>query len=215
MKEIWAIILAAGASTRMKQQKLLLPFNGKTIIETVVENVARSVSSNILVVLGSHREQIQEQLVNSAVKIGVNENYLDGMLSSAICGFRALPGEAKAALIFLADQPQIPAQVTDLVIKAWIESGKGIVIPTFNGRRGHPVLIETRYKADIERLDPEKGLRVLSEKFKNDVFEVECSIPEILRDIDTPEEYQFETSITKLCHTDDHYKRVTSNTFKN
>ena len=192
MKKIWAIILAAGASTRMKQQKLLLPFNGKTIIETVVENVARSVSSNILVVLGSHREQIQEQLVNSAVKIGVNENYMDGMLSSVICGFRALPGEAKAALIFLADQPQIPAHVTDLVIKAWIESGKGIVIPTFNGRRGHPVLIETRYKADIERLDPEKGLRVLSEKFKNDVFEVECSIPEILRDIDTPEEYQFE-----------------------
>jgi molybdenum cofactor cytidylyltransferase len=192
MKEIWAIILAAGASTRMKQQKLLLPFNGKTIIETVVENVARSVSSNILVVLGSHREQIQEQLVNSAVKIGVNENYLDGMLSSAICGFRALPGEAKAALIFLADQPQIPAQVTDLVIKAWIESGKGIVIPTFNGRRGHPVLIETRYKADIERLDPEKGLRVLSEKFKNDMFEMECSIPEILRDIDTPEDYENE-----------------------
>jgi molybdenum cofactor cytidylyltransferase len=192
MKEIWAIILAAGASTRMKQQKLLLPFNGKTIIETVVENVARSVSSNILVVLGSHREQIQEQLVNSAVKIGVNENYMDGMLSSAICGFRALPGEAKAALIFLADQPQIPAQVTDLVIKAWIESGKGIVIPTFNGRRGHPVLIETRYKADIERLDPEKGLRVLSEKFKNDMFEMECSIPEILRDIDTPEDYENE-----------------------
>jgi len=192
MKKIWAIILAAGASTRMKHQKLLLPFKGKTIIETVVENVARSVSSNILVVLGSHREQIQEQLVNSAVKIGVNENYMDGMLSSVICGFRALPGEAKAALIFLADQPQIPAQVTDLVIKAWIESGKGIVIPTFNGRRGHPVLIETRYKVDIERLDPEKGLRVLSEKFKNDVFEVECSIPEILRDIDTPEEYQFE-----------------------
>ena len=192
MKKIWAIILAAGASTRMKHQKLLLPFKGKTIIETVVENVARSVSSNILVVLGSHREQIQEQLVNSAVKIGVNENYMDGMLSSAICGFRALPDEAKAALIFLADQPQIPAQVTDLVIKAWIESGKGIVIPTFNGRRGHPVLIETRYKADIERLDPEKGLRVLSEKFKNDVFEVECSMPEILRDIDTPEDYENE-----------------------
>jgi len=197
MKEIWAIILAAGASSRMKQQKLLLPFNGKTIIETVVENVARSVSSNILVVLGSHREQIQEQLVNSAVKIGVNENYMDGMLSSAICGFRALPGEAKAALIFLADQPQIPAQVTDLVIKAWIGSGKGIVIPTFNGRRGHPVLIETRYKTEIERLDPEKGLRLLSEKFENDVFEVECSIPEILRDIDTPEEYQFEININQ------------------
>lgn len=194
MKEIWAIILAAGASTRMKQQKLLLPYNGKTIIETVVENVARSVNSNIMIVLGSHRKQIQEQIVNCPAKFCVNENYMNGMLSSAICGFRALPGETKAALIFLGDQPQIPPQVTDLVIKAWIQSGKGIVMPTFNGRRGHPVLIETRYKAEIEQLDPEKGLRTLSEKFIDDVYEVECIIPEILRDIDTPEEYQFEIS---------------------
>ena len=192
MKKIWAIILAAGASTRMNRQKLLLPFNGKTIIETVVENVARSVSSNILVVLGSHREQIRKQIVNYNVKFCVNENYLDGMLSSVICGFRTLPEEAKAALIFLADQPQIPSPVTDLVIETWQKSGKGIVIPTFNGRRGHPVLIETRYKTEIEKLDPEKGLRVLAEKFKNDVYEVECSIPEILRDIDTPEDYENE-----------------------
>lgn len=192
MKEIWAIILAAGASTRMNRQKLLLLFNGLTIIETVVENVARSVNSNMMVVLGSHREQIQKQIGNKQVHFCVNENYLDGMLSSVICGFRALPGEAKAALVFLADQPQIPSQVTDLVIETWVQSKKGIVIPTFNGRRGHPVLIETRYKTEIERLDPEKGLRTLSEKFKDDVKEVECNIPEILRDIDTPEEYQFE-----------------------
>jgi len=192
MNEIWAIILAAGASTRMNRQKLLLPFNGKTIIETVVENVAKSVNSNILVVLGSHREQIRKQIENYPVKYCVNENYMDGMLSSVICGFRALPNGAKAALIFLGDQPQIPSRVTDLVITAWIQSKKGIIMPTFSGRRGHPALIETRYKTEIERLDPEKGLRTLSEKFKEDVFEVECSIPEILRDIDTPEEYQFE-----------------------
>ena len=192
MNEIWAILLAAGASTRMKQQKLLLPFNEKTIIETVVENVAQSVNSNILVVLGSHREQIRKQIENYPVKYCVNENYLDGMLSSVICGFRALPDEAKAALIFLGDQPQIPSKVTDLVIENWIQSKKGIIMPTFNGRRGHPALIETRYKTEIERLDPEKGLRSLSEKFKDDVFEVECNIPEILRDIDTQEEYQYE-----------------------
>ncbi len=192
MKEIWAIILAAGASTRMNRQKLLLPFNGKTIIETVVENAALSVNSNILVVLGSHREQIQKQIVNNQVKFCVNENYMAGMLSSVICGFRALPGEARAALIFLGDQPQIPSQVTDLVIEAWIQSKKGIVMPTYNGRRGHPVLIETRYKTEIERLDSEKGLRTLSEKFKDDVYEVECNIPEILSDIDTPEEYEDE-----------------------
>jgi len=194
MNEIWAIILAAGASTRMNRQKLLLPFNGKTIIETVVENVVRPVKSNVMVVLGSHREQIQQQLVNYEVKFCVNENYHDGMLSSAICGFRALPGEAKAVLVFLGDQPQIPSQVTELVIKAWRRSKNGIIMPTFNGKRGHPVLIETKYKTEIYQLDPEKGLRTLSEKFKDDVYEVECSNPEILRDIDTPEEYEIEIS---------------------
>lgn len=190
MNEIWAIILAAGASTRMNRQKLLLPFNGKTIIETVVENVLQSVNSNVIVVLGSHRKQIQEQLVKYDIKLCVNENYMDGMLSSAICGFSALPEEAKAVLIFLGDQPQVPSEVTDLVIKAWQHSDKGIIMPTFKGKRGHPVLIETKYKMEINRLDPEKGLRTLSEKFKDDVFEVECLVPDILWDIDTPEEYE-------------------------
>ncbi|HRX11100.1 MAG TPA: nucleotidyltransferase family protein [Draconibacterium sp.] len=192
MNEIWAIILAAGASTRMKRQKLLLPFNGKTIIENVVENVAKVVGSNIMVVLGSHSEEIKSSIENRNVRFCKNENYLNGMLSSAICGFRALPQEAKAALVFLGDQPQIPPQAANLVIDAWNQSKKGIVMPTFNGRRGHPVLIETRYKFEIEKLDPERGLKTLSEKYKDDVFEVECEIPEILRDIDTPEEYQFE-----------------------
>jgi molybdenum cofactor cytidylyltransferase len=192
MNEIWAIILAAGASTRMKQQKLLLPYNRKTIIETVVETVANAVDSNIMVVLGSHSEEIKSAIHKQKVHFCINENYMKGMLSSAICGFRALPREAKAALVFLGDQPQIPPKATDLVVDAWMKSKKGIVMPTFKGRRGHPVLIETHYKSEIEKLDPERGLKTLSEKFMDDVFEVECEIPEILRDIDTPEEYQFE-----------------------
>ena len=192
MSEIWAIVLAAGASKRMQKQKLLLPFKGKTIIETVVENAARSVNSNIVVVLGSHHELISRQIKNFDTKNCLNENYKERMLSSVICGFRALPEEAKAAIIFLGDQPQIPSLVANLVVEAWQQSGKGIVIPVTKGRRGHPVLIETRYKPEIERLDPEKGLRILSEKHKNDVYEMKCLIPEILRDIDTPEEYEME-----------------------
>lgn len=194
MDEIWAIILAAGASTRMKRQKLLLPFNGLTIIESVVKSVSHSVGANIMVVLGSHFEEIKRATGNHNVHFCVNQNYSDGMLSSAICGFRSLPPKAKAALVFLGDQPQIPPQAATYVIEAWKQSKKGIVMPTFNGRRGHPVLIETRFKSEIEKLDPERGLRTLSEKYENDVFEVECEIPEILRDIDTPEEYQYETT---------------------
>lgn len=189
MDNVWAIVLAAGMSTRMKKQKLLLPFNGKTIIETVIQNIMPVLGKNILVVLGSHREKISEQINKLPVKTCVNENFTDGMLSSVICGFRALPENAEAALVFLGDQPQIPAEVTRLVLENWKQSDKGIIIPVTRGKRGHPVLIETKYKTEIERLEPDKGLRQLMEIFKNDVMEAECSKPEILRDIDTPEDY--------------------------
>lgn len=189
MDNVWAIVLAAGASTRMKKQKLLLPFNGKTIIETVIQNIMPVLGKNILVVLGSHRDEINEQISKLPVKTCVNKNFPDGMLSSVVCGFRALPENAEAALVFLGDQPQIPAEVTRLVLEKWQQSGKGIIIPTTVGRRGHPVLIETKYKTEIERLEPEKGLRQLMGKFIDDVLEAECSNPEILRDIDTPEDY--------------------------
>lgn len=192
MDEVWAIVLAGGASTRMKRQKLLLPFNEKSIIETVVENAAHSVQMNIMVVLGSHRTEIHRQIGNIPVHFCFNENYPDGMLSSVICGFKSLPKSATAALLFLGDQPQIPYEVTNLVVETWRHNNKGIVIPTFNGRRGHPALFETKYTPEIEKLDPEKGLRALSEKYKNDVLEVECNISAILRDIDTPEDYQME-----------------------
>lgn len=189
MDNVWAIVLAAGASTRMKKQKLLLPFNGKTIIETVILRIMEVLGKNIIVVLGSHRSEISKQINNLPVKTCINENYMDGMLSSVICGFRALPEQAEAAMVFLGDQPQIPVEVSRVVLETWQHSGKGIIIPVTNGRRGHPVLIETKYKTEIESLEPEKGLRQLMVNFKNDVLEAGCNIPEILRDIDTPEDY--------------------------
>jgi len=192
MKQIWAIILAAGASTRMKRQKLLLPFGDKSIIETVIDNAMFSVDKNILVVLGANKEEIISRIGNRPVKSCVNKNFTDGMLSSIIVGFKALPKDASAALIFLGDQPQIPQNAAKNVIEAWKKNNKGIIIPTYKGRRGHPSLIETRYIPEIENLNPEKGLRSLFRKFENDVLNVECNFAEILRDIDTPEEYKLE-----------------------
>ncbi len=194
MDKIWAIVLAGGASTRMGTQKLLLPFRGGTIVESVIRNIQPVVQNNILVVLGSHRDEIREKIEKLPLQICMNENYSDGMLSSVICGFRNLPDDAKAALIFLGDQPQIPTTVSKKVVETWKKTQKGIVIPVFKGRRGHPSLIETKYKPEIERLDPEKGLRELMRKFANDVSEVRCNLPEILRDIDTPEDYEYETN---------------------
>lgn len=193
-KSVCTIVLAAGASTRMKTQKMLLPFKGKTIIETVIDN-ALKVTDKVVVVLGSHKEDISEKLAGKNVSLTINENYLQGMLSSVVCGFQNLPEKVDAVLVFLGDQPQVPCEAAEMVINNWEKTGKGIVIPTFSGKRGHPILIEARYKNEIENLDHEKGLRQLMEIRKNDILEVKCPFPEILRDIDTPKEYDDEIKI--------------------
>lgn len=196
MNEIWGIILAAGASKRMKQQKMLLPFKGKTIIETVISTAIPALNENIIVVLGANRVEISKEISNFQIKLVENQHYSDGMLSSVLCGLNALPLKTDAFFVFLGDQPQISSDVTFKVIDAYKNSEKGIVIPVFNKKRGHPVLIDYKYKLEIQNLNPEKGLRQLMEKFGNDICEIECGMPEILRDIDTPQDYRFETEKT-------------------
>jgi len=189
MNEIWAIVLAAGLSTRMGTQKLLLPFEGKTIIEKVVENVLLSGIVHVRVILGSDHTEIAKTLKSWPVSFIVNKNFQDGMHTSVISGVKALPISAKAVLIFLGDQPFIPISVTEKVVEAWKNSGKGIVIPLFNGKRGHPPLYDLKYRNELSNLDTTAGLRSIARKFPEDIVEVETFCPEIVRDIDTQEDY--------------------------
>lgn len=190
MDNIWAVILAAGASTRMKTQKLLLPYRGKSIIETVVHAARSLVHDNIVVVLGSHHEQIRKQIGMETLTYVVNPDYMEGMHTSVICGFRAVPRDARAVLVFLGDQPHVPENVARILAEAWHNHQKGIFIPVFEGRRGHPVLFDIGYLPDIENLDPAQGLRSVISNNKSDIFEVECQTPEILTDVDTPVDYE-------------------------
>lgn len=173
----------------MKTQKLLLPYRGKTVIETVVQNVRSLVHDNIVVVLGSHHEQIRNKVSTDSITYVMNNNYLEGMHTSVICGFRAVPRDARAVLVLLGDQPHIPAIAARHLTEAWERNNKGIAIPVYKGRRGHPVLLDIRYLQDIENMDPEKGLRSVLSKNEEDILEVECNIPEILTDMDTPDDY--------------------------
>jgi len=196
MNNIWGIVLAAGSSGRMKRQKMLLPFKGKTIIESVILNAIPALKKNIIVVLGANRNEISKEISNLQVHLIENQQYSEGMLSSVICGLNALPVNTNAFLVYLGDQPQINSEISFKLINAFTTSDKGIVIPVFEGKRGHPVLIDYKYKTEIQKLDPEKGLRQLMEKFRDDIYEIECGRPEILRDIDTPQDYRFETEKT-------------------
>jgi CTP:molybdopterin cytidylyltransferase MocA len=112
------------------------------------------------------------------------------MLSSVQCGFRNLPSDYKAVLVFQGDQPMITSNAINTVIEAYLSSGKGIVIPVYKDRRGHPLLIDVKYSDEIEKLSPVKGLHSLAYKFSDDVLEVDANESGILRDFDTIEEYK-------------------------
>ena len=189
MNDVWAIVLAAGMSTRMGTQKLLLPFDGKTIVEKVVENILNSGIDKVMVVLGANHQEIEKVLKSWPVKTVRNENFQEGMHTSVISGVKALPSNAQAILIFLGDQPFIPENVSLKVIEAWKSSGKGIVIPLFDGKRGHPPLFDMKYRDELSNLDPVVGLRSIALKFPEDICEVETFCPEIVRDIDTKDDY--------------------------
>lgn len=189
---IWAVILAAGESKRMARPKLLLPLAGKTIIEKVVAEVISSKVDNTLLVLGAHSEKIIEKMINLPVSTIVNSQFSQGMLSSVQLGFRSLPQGTRAAVVLLGDQPSVSRTVIDDVIRAYEESGKGIVLPTYKKERGHPVLIDLKFRGEIEKLAPDVGLRGVVYSHPEDICEVPVENPGILKDIDTLEDYKRE-----------------------
>ena len=190
MTEIWGIILAAGESGRMQTNKLLLPYHGKTMIETVIDHVRESEINHILVVTGAFSDELLPVISRVPVKHCYNRDYNKGMLSSVQCGFRNIPAAAEAVLIFLGDQPAVPAEVAGILIREYRNSENGIVIPVHKGRRGHPLLIDGKYRHIIDQLDHTVGLRDLLHKYPADVLEVNVEMPGILLDIDTPKDYQ-------------------------
>jgi molybdenum cofactor cytidylyltransferase len=194
MQHNWAIILAAGSSSRMGTQKMIMPYGNSTILETVIDNVLNSKVDNTLVVLGADQEKIRAAIEGKPVQISYNRDHKNGMLSSVICGIRSLPADAGTALIFLGDQPEIPPGIINAVIDAYNEELKGIVIPVHNYRRGHPLLVDMKYRKKIESLDLEEGLRKLRHHFPEDVLELEVDEAGILVDIDTREDYEKATN---------------------
>jgi len=197
MGGLWGIILAAGESKRMGFPKMLLTFNGKTMIENVIGNVTLSDIDNIMVVLGADSETLMDLIGKSSVRHCYNENYQEGMLSSVKCGFVNLPSDYEAVLVFQGDQPLITPSVINTVITAYRLSEKGIVIPVYEKKRGHPILIDRKYRDEIARLDTRKGLRSLAYQYSDDVLEVKTDNSCILRDFDTYDDYKKEINQIK------------------
>lgn len=194
---IWAMILAAGESIRMGKPKLLLPFENETIIETIIHKVISSKADKILIVLGSGWERVEEKIKKFSIKTTVNPNFKKGMLSSVQWGFKALPENTRAVLVLLGDQPAISTAVIDKIIDAYQATKKGIVLPVYKKERGHPVLIDLKYKGEVESLSHKIGLRGLVYSHPEDIMEVKVKTASVLRDIDYLEDYQKELAKNK------------------
>jgi len=189
MKGIWAIVLAGGESKRMGSPKMILPYKGKTIIENVLENVLASDVERVVTVLGSSKDEVMKAIGKLPVLHCYNPNYKDGMLSSVKCGFEFLPADLRAAMVFLGDQPMAETAVINKMLNAYNESGKGILVPVFENKRGHPLLTDRKYRDEIMSLDDPEGLKGLLRRHPDDLLEVETENPSVLMDIDTREDY--------------------------
>lgn len=182
------IILGAGKSSRMKKAKMLLPFGKKTIIEAVTEAALHSKVSHTIVVTGANANQITRQIKHLPVEVAYNSDYEEGMLSSVQCGIKNCT-TPDAFLILPGDQPLVQTSTINRLIEAYQKSDKGLVVPVFKGQKGHPVIINSKYKEEIYQLNPNIGLRQLFHKNKNDILFVEISSDEVLIDLDNQEDY--------------------------
>jgi molybdenum cofactor cytidylyltransferase len=187
---IGAIVLAAGQSRRMGTQKLLLPLGNQPVVARVVDEVLRSPVWPVLVVVGAEGQKIVAALPGRCVTPIENPDFHGDMLSSVRCGLGALPDECEAALVVLGDQPGVTAGIIERLCEAFAAHGRGLVVPACRGRRGHPVLLASRYREEVLTRYDGIGLRGLLAAHPDDMLEVEIDFPWAFEDLDTPEDYQ-------------------------
>lgn len=190
--KVGAVVLAAGLSQRMGQQKLILPWGRHTVIEQVLESLKLGGIDLIVVVTGKSHEILTEKLSGLDVTLAYNPDYSNGsMMTSLQVGIGALSRlNATSAILALGDQPQIlPDTVREVLHASQLDSDK-IIVPSWQMRRGHPWVIPARFWKQILSSHKEFTMRDFLKANENLIRYVLVETPTILADLDTPEEYE-------------------------
>lgn len=185
---ISAIVLAAGTSSRMGSPKPLLSVGGRPILEHVLATVRGSHVEDIVVVLGHEADQVREQVSLDGARAIVNEAYAQGMSTSIRAGVQAADPRSDAFLIVLGDQPFVASSTLDALVDRRNGSGAEILIPTYEGRRGNPVLLDRSLSEDVESITGDQGCRAIFGRHIRGILEVPVDDPGILVDLDTPDQ---------------------------
>jgi molybdenum cofactor cytidylyltransferase len=187
-KRVAAIVLAAGKSRRMApRNKLLVPIGGgKLMIQRVVDNVLASTARPVYVVTGHQEAEVRRALQGRDLHFVHAENYADGLSASLKAGIAALPADTEAAIVCLGDMPLVGPMLIDQLVAAWDrEEGRTIILPTFDGQQGNPVLWDSRYFDEIKELTGDMGARQILNAHADAISEIAAETDASLRDFDT------------------------------
>ena len=188
---IAAIVLAAGKSSRMGSNKLLADLNGKPLLRHCVEALKASSADEVIVVTGNEPERVQSALAPLKVTLVHNANFAEGLSTSLKRGLAAVSPEADGALVCLGDMPLVDAQTIDRLVAAFnVAEHRTICVPTFEGKRGNPVLWGRQHFIAIDEIEGDQGARLLLDALSDEVVEVEVKTQGVLVDVDTPQALQ-------------------------
>ncbi len=187
---ISGILLAAGESRRMGSPKALLLYQGRTFIERICTAFLTAGVDELIVVLGARAAELRQALpTHPSLRPVENSRYFQGQLSSLTTGIGALSPESEAAVVNLVDHPLVTAETIKALIDSFRAAPLPILIASYHGRRGHPVLFSSQVYGEILAAPLDQGAKVVVRKDPSRVREIQLDDPGILADIDTPEDY--------------------------
>jgi len=186
------IVLAAGFGSRFREEtgafKLLAPLQGKPLVRHVTEAALDAALGPVVVVTGHGARQVRAALAGLDVSFIDNADYASGMASSLKAGLRALQADCAGALICLGDMPGVGARVLRALAQAFVAApGTQVVVPTFNGERGNPVLLARGIFSRLEKLSGDQGARKVIGALTHGVVELAVDDAHVLLDVDTPQ----------------------------
>ncbi len=192
--KVSAIILAAGKSQRMGQPKMVLPWGETTVLGRVIEVFYKAGIQSLLVVTGGDRDVVESEVTRLKNDYPVTSVYnpdyeKSGMLSSILAGISAIPGNTEAMLIGLGDQPQVEIATVKNILDLFSEKRQGIIIPSYNHRRGHPLLFDSAKVQELRAYRPDATLRDFLTAHQGEISYITADIS-VLQDLDTPQDYE-------------------------
>lgn len=186
--QVYAVILAAGQSTRLGQPKQLLEWQNRTLLEHALINASMIFKDRVLVVLGAEADLIQSATNFAETTVMVNPDWHTGMASSIRAAIQALPDSATAVMLMLCDQPLITDVQLQGLVSAWQAAPEQIVASEYHQSMGVPAIFPTSYFDELLMLEGDKGAKSVLIKHQTDL--IRLSLPEAELDIDTLADFQ-------------------------